>query len=74
MDIEVKKHELKVILKNILKISQVDELVAKQLKISTSMLSKIKNGDRYENNPIKMQEVINAYRKVYNNQNNKIQK
>jgi len=74
MDNETKQHELQLLIKNILTVGEIDELVAKKLGVSLSMIKQVKSGKKWENNPIKIQEVINAYRKIYNKQNNKIQK
>lgn len=74
MDNETQQHELQLLIKNILTVGEIDELVAKKLGVSLSMIKQVKAGKKWENNPIKIQEVINAYRKIYNKQNNKIQK
>ncbi len=74
MDNETQQHELQLLIKNILTVGEIDELVAKKLKVSLSMIKQVKAGKKWENNPIKIQEVINDYRKIYNRQNNKIQK
>ena len=74
MDNDTQQHELQLLIKNILTVGEIDELVAKKLKVSLSMIKQAKAGKKWENNPIKIQEVINAYRKIYNKQNNEIQK
>ena len=74
MDNETKQYELQLLIKNILTVGEIDELVAKKLGVSLSMIKQVKAGKKWENNPIKIQEVINTYRKIYNRQNNKIQK
>ncbi len=74
MDNETQQHELQLLIKNILTVGEIDELVAKKLGVSLSMIKQVKAGKKWENNPIKIQEVIKAYRKIYNKQNNKIQK
>ena len=74
MDNETQQHELQLLIKNILTVGEIDELVAKKLGVSLSMIKQVKAGKKWENNPIKIQEVINTYRKIYNKQNNKIQK
>ena len=74
MDNDTQQHELQLLIKNILTVGEIDELVAKKLGVSLSMIKQVKSGKKWENNPVKIQEVINAYRKIYNNQNNKIQK
>ncbi len=74
MDNDTQQHELQLLIKNILTVGEIDELVAKKLGVSLSMIKQVKAGKKWENNPIKIQEVINAYRKIYNKQNNKIQK
>lgn len=74
MDNETQQHELQLLIKNILTVGEIDELVAKKLGVSLSMIKQVKAGKKWENNHIKIQEVINAYRKIYNKQNNKIQK
>ncbi len=74
MDNDTQQHELQLLIKNILTVGEIDELVAKKLGVSLSMIKQVKAGKKWENNPIKIQEVINAYRKIYNKQNDKIQK
>ena len=74
MDNDTQQHELQLLIKNILTVGEIDELVAKKLGVSLSMIKQVKAGKKWENNPIKIQEVIKAYRKIYNKQNNKIQK
>lgn len=74
MDNDTQQHELQLLIKNILTVGEIDELVSKKLGVSLSMIKQVKAGKKWENNPIKIQEVINTYRKIYNKQNNKIQK
>ena len=74
MSNEIKQYELQTIIKHIKKVGEIDEMVANELGVSLSMIKQVKSGKKWENNPIKIDEVIKAYRKIYNKQNNKIQK
>lgn len=44
MDNDTQQHELQLLIKNILTVGEIDELVAKKLKVSLSMIKQAKAG------------------------------